>query len=189
LDRRPRLQAAGGGERDDDRTKTFTGRGARSAMSQVNLKGWTGWPIWPVMAIASVAVVAALTLTGCSGRSDLPDLGLVSGTVFYNGKPVPLAKVVFRPVGTDGGRMTTSITDSAGVYRLVYLEYPKRIYGAKPGPQQVFISTQLHKDDPGGPKDETLPSCYHGGETVLKVDVKPGARQTIDWNLDDKCGK
>jgi hypothetical protein len=161
-------------------------------MSQVNHKGWmgrTGWPGRPVMAIASVAVVAALTLTGCSGRSDLPDLGLVSGTVFYNGKPVPLAKVVFRPVGTDGGRMTTSITDSAGVYRLVYLEYPKRIYGTKPGPQQVFISTQLHKDDPGGPKDETLPSCYHGRETVLKVDVKPGARQTIDWNLDDKCGK
>jgi hypothetical protein len=154
-------------------------------MTQVNHR--TGWSGWPVMAIASVAILIAIV--GCSGRSDLPDLGLVSGTVFYNGKPVPLAKVVFRPVGTDGGRMTTSITDSAGVYRLVYLEYPKRIYGTKPGPQQVFISTQLHKDDPGGPKDETLPSCYHGRETVLKVDVKPGARQTIDWNLDDKCGK
>ncbi len=159
-------------------------------MPQVNHRGWTGWPNWPnwpVMAIASVAILIAMV--GCSGRSDLPDLGLVSGTVFHNGKPVPLAKVVFRPVGKDGGRMTTSITDSAGVYRLVYLEYPKRIYGTKPGPQQVFISTQLHKDDPGGPKDETLPSCYHGRDTVLTVDVKPGARQTIDWKLDDKCSK
>jgi hypothetical protein len=184
LDRRPRLHAAGGGERGGDTMKTFTRRGARAEMPQVNHKGWTGWT---VMAIASVAIFIAMV--GCSGRSDLPDLGLVSGTVFHNGKPVPLAKVVFRPVGKDGGRMTTSITDSAGVYRLVYLEYPKRIYGTKPGPQQVFISTQLHKDDAGGPKNETLPSCYHGRDTVLTVDVKPGARQTIDWKLDDKCSK
>ena len=134
--------------------------------------------------LASVA-----TGSGCGGRSDLPDLGRVSGVVTFNGKPVPSAKVVFRPMGDGGGRMAKAVTNEAGQYRLIYLEYPSMIYGATPGPQMVVITTLFHGDDPGGPKPETLPACYQGPETVLKVDVAPGKKQQIDWKLDDKCGQ
>ena len=132
--------------------------------------------------------LTCVAIAGCNDRRDLPDLGLVSGIVTFNGKPLPLAKVVFRPTGPDGGRMATAVTDASGEYKLVYLEYPRRIYGTKPGPQSVIISTLLHKADPGGPKPETLPSAYTVRDSVLKADVKPGAKQRIDWQLDSQGG-
>jgi hypothetical protein len=84
--------------------------------------------------------------------------------------------------------MATAITDGSGEYKLVYMEYPRRFYGTKPGPQMVFISTLMTKEDPGGPKPQTLPSAYWSQDSVLKVDVKPGVKQRIDWKLDDKGG-
>jgi hypothetical protein len=138
-----------------------------------------------LLVIGCLAVVSA---GGC-GRGDLPNLGRVTGTIRYNGKALPGAKVLFRPISDGGGRMATGFTDSAGEYRLLYIKHPSPIYGAMPGPQLVVVSTALDSEEPGGPTPETLPACYRGKASVLAAEVKPGNRQQIDFNLDAKCAR
>ena len=62
--------------------------------------------------------VATFLIAGC-GRSDLPELGTVSGTVSLDGKPLADAIVNFTP--EQGGRPSTGQTDTTGHYTLVYV--------------------------------------------------------------------
>ena len=123
-----------------------------------------------------LVAVALLCTVGC-GPSNVPPLGLVTGTVTFNGKPLPNAEVSFNP---QGGRMSFGATDSDGAYKLVYIQ-TQEVYGALPGPHRVAIGVLSEN----GPK---LPSCYSGPESILTADVKRGS-QVIDWKLDDTGGK
>ncbi|NQW46395.1 MAG: carboxypeptidase regulatory-like domain-containing protein [Planctomycetes bacterium] len=120
--------------------------------------------------------VALLCSVGC-GPANVPPLGLVTGTVTFNGKPLPNAEVLFNP---SGGRMSFGATDSEGAYRLVYIE-TQQIYGALPGPHRVAIGVLSDN----GPK---LPARYSGPTSTLTAEVKRGS-QVIDWKLDDTEGK
>jgi hypothetical protein len=59
--------------------------------------------------------VATLTPLAC-GRSG-PEMASVSGTVTYQGKPVPLGTITFVPVAPDG-RNATGVIGSDGSYTL-----------------------------------------------------------------------
>ena len=66
----------------------------------------------------SLVMAALLTLVssvGCSGASDQPELGEVSGIVTLDGKPVVGVNVVFKP---DIGRAAAGNTDAEGNYSL-----------------------------------------------------------------------
>ena len=124
-----------------------------------------------VKAALASAVVCLLLLAGCS-RDDRPPLGMVSGTVTLDGKPLADARLIFEPI--EGGRASTGSTDSEGKYELIYIRKDK---GAKLGPHLVRISAAT----PDAAHAELLPACYNA-QTTLRADVKPGPNQ-IDFTL------
>lgn len=82
--------------------------------------------------VATLSFVLA-TSVGCSGSSDQPELGLVSGTVTLNGSPLSGVAVTFRP---DDGRPAVGKTDSEGNYQLTYI---RDTLGCKIGHNRVEI--------------------------------------------------
>lgn len=119
--------------------------------------------------VAFLAVAA-----GCS-RSDRPPLGVVTGVVTLDGRPLPDAVVLFTPEGP--GRTSVGQTDAEGRYRLAYL---RDILGANHGPHVVRIMTAT--EDNG--RRERLPPRYHR-RTQLSAEVLPGDN-TIDFSLTAK---
>jgi hypothetical protein len=111
----------------------------------------------------------AMGSIGC-GRSDLPELGRVRGTVTLDGKPLAGVIVTFLP---DAGRPAVANTDSKGNYDLMYTHDVK---GATVGPNTVRV---LWPDGVAG--TAAIPDKY-GANSELKTDVKPG-KNTFDITM------
>ncbi|MCA9081516.1 MAG: carboxypeptidase regulatory-like domain-containing protein, partial [Planctomycetaceae bacterium] len=63
-----------------------------------------------------------LVAAGCGGGvSDAPDLGVVSGTVTFDGQPLEGAQVIFVPDSKQGttGPSSNATTDSSGKFELI----------------------------------------------------------------------
>jgi len=128
-----------------------------------------------VWLLAGAAALAA----GCGGRSDL---GLVSGTIRLDGKPLPNAFVVFAPTGS--GTSSRGKTDAAGRYEMMFSDQEP---GAWIGENLVRINTgDVGAGDQPGPK-ELVPVVYNR-DTTLKVEVKPG-KNTFDFELKSGAGR
>ncbi len=128
-------------------------------------------------------------VAGC-GRSDLPDLGTVSGKVTLNGVPMADAIVNFTPSGP--GRPSTAVTDAEGKYSLIYLQ---GVDGAIVGEHAVtveLVTSEAMDDLPDDPAEMTpeqkqsvsqlkhLPASASNG--TIKKEVKAGDN-TIDVEL------
>lgn len=114
----------------------------------------------------SLVMAALLTLVssvGCSGASDQPELGEVSGIVTLDGKPVVGVNVVFKP---DIGRAAAGNTDAEGNYSLQYLE---GVEGCKLGPNTVSFDWP-----PGSTNAIGIPAKYND-TAPFKFEVKPGS--------------
>jgi hypothetical protein len=114
------------------------------------------------------------------GRAGVPDLGKVTGTVTYNGKPVPNAMIRFIPLGEDGKErpghtMTAAIgmTDDKGHYSMLYV---KDAPGAAVGQNKVTIEAT---DSQG---HQIFPQDYNRRSTQTR-DVKKGSNE---FNFDVK---
>lgn len=128
----------------------------------------------------------SLAITGCGGGAgDQPDLGLVKGTVTFEGSPLAGASVTFMP---DSGRPASATTDASGNYELVYIRDTK---GCKIGHNKVMITSvveggnemEAEGDDaaPAETTKEKLPAKYNT-DTQLEADVKAG-ENTFDFEL------
>ncbi|QDT27322.1 hypothetical protein Enr10x_26390 [Gimesia panareensis] len=127
-----------------------------------------------------------VSFTGCGGGlNDQPDLGLVTGTMTFEGSPLSGASVTFMP---DSGRPASATTDAAGNYELVYIRNTK---GCKIGHNKVVITSVVEganemeaEGDDGAPAESTkekLPAKYNT-DTELEADVKAG-ENTINFDL------
>lgn len=127
-----------------------------------------------------VAIVASLVIAGCSGRTDRPELGEVSGKVTLDGQPAAGVLVLFHP---EKGRGSSGVTDKEGNYKLNYLHDTP---GAKIGVHKVAIATpQEDESDPEARKiPERIPKQYNAS-TTLTADVKAGANE-INFPLTSK---
>ncbi len=114
----------------------------------------------------------ALGIIGC-GRSDLPELGRVQGTVTLDGKPLAGVIVMFQP---DAGRPAVANTDSEGNYELMYTNDTK---GATAGQNTVKV---VWPD--GATPTATIPDEY-GINSTIKKEVKAG-KNTIDIAMESK---
>ena len=110
-------------------------------------------------------------MTGCSGSSDQPELGYVTGTITLDGQPLAGVIVVFKP---EEGRAATGQTDAEGEYELEYLY---KTAGCKVGPNTISLEWPL------GEGGRAIPAKYTAGRSILKEDVKAG-NNTIDLVLD-----
>jgi len=134
--------------------------------------------------LALTAAAMALSPLAC-GRSG-PEMARVSGTVTYQGKPVPKGTVSF--VSTDPARRNaTGQLDANGFYRL-QTEEPGD--GAEVGDYEVTIFSHEEKILDYRPKEPVkaqrlIPEKYENPKTSgLKRTVKSGSN-TFDFPLTD----
>ncbi len=118
-------------------------------------------------------VLVTLAITGC-GRSDLPELGRVQGTVTLDGKPIPNAAIGFYPLS--GGRQALAIFDQDGHYELTFVN---GVEGAKTGMSEVTV---FWPD--GSTPTAKIPAKYNS-KTELQFEVKPG-KNTHNLTLESK---
>lgn len=141
------------------------------------------------MLFLALAGFLAINL-GCSGGgTDEPELGLVTGTVKFDGTPLTGATVSFIP---NDGRPASGQTDESGTYQLTYI---RDTPGCKVGLCSVEIAfgeesaedEALDGDDlvqnPTKPIVRIPPRYNTNSE--LEADVKPGVN-TFDFDLASK---
>jgi hypothetical protein len=118
-------------------------------------------------------------LMGC-GKGDIPPLAPAKGQVLLKGKPLPDAKVVFRPE-KGGGRPSGGKTDEDGFFELFYSE---DVPGALIGKHKVLITTFVGKDDESeelaaiSGRVELVPSTYNT-QTTLVAEVGKGEEEFV----------
>lgn len=117
----------------------------------------------------------SFALLGCSGSSDQPKLGRVTGVVTFEENPLPNAEIHFLP---ETGRGSAGMTDSNGRYSLRYTE---KHNGAVIGTHSVSITTKLPDDTS---KPEILPAKYNQ-KSELTFQVKEGDN-VADFSLTSK---
>ncbi|QDU40708.1 hypothetical protein Mal4_50660 [Maioricimonas rarisocia] len=131
------------------------------------------------MFLAPLALIAC----GCS-RSDLPELGEVSGHVTLDGEPLSNAIVNFTPVGE--GRPSTAQTDADGYYSLQYLA---GVNGALIGEHVVTVEPVMTEEmdnydeenpQAGGEPPPQLPDAAWDGSIKKEVTAEGS---TIDIEL------
>jgi hypothetical protein len=118
---------------------------------------------------------AALINAGCNGS---PATARVTGTITFDGKPLPGASVGFFP--EDGSRSSFGATDTSGRYEL---KFSASAIGAMPGKHKVVIRTGASEPDPENPDatKEILPARYNT-ESELMAELKSGS-QTVNFDL------
>jgi hypothetical protein len=107
--------------------------------------------------------------TGC-GES----LGTVSGTVTFEGKPLPTGRVVFHPEDTSSAPAFARL-NTDGLYRLARA---KGVQGVTPGKYRVSIQSALKESDPQFltfTREYPIPENYANEEaTPLSAEVVVG---------------
>ena len=140
----------------------------------------------PSCCLAMICI--SLALSGCGDNSG-PRLAQVTGTVTYQGKPLPGAYVGFAPE-KPGERAASGSTDSQGQYRLTTFT---NFDGAVLGKHKVMIRAEEPPDDPTKAADDiTLkrgklltPRKYTDPETSgLSADVAD-QHNVINFDLSD----
>jgi len=87
---------------------------------------------WGILA----SFVAALAMTGCGSGDDHPDTANASGSVTYQGVPMPGALVTFSPLD-EGGSPAFGTTNNQGQFTLSTFGFDD---GAVPGNYKVTVS-------------------------------------------------
>ena len=133
----------------------------------------------PLLVLATASAVG-LALAGCSGR---PETIAVSGTVRYEGRPLPLGEIRFEPiVGTAG---------PANGARIVEGDYAVTARGGiLPGRYRVAITSRvppepaLAEEGAGPPAAKlTIPRRYNS-ESTLEADFASGSGEVVlDFDL------
>ncbi|MFM7289645.1 MAG: hypothetical protein ACKOWG_07910 [Planctomycetia bacterium] len=132
---------------------------------------------------AGLAALSCLLLQGCGGRGDM---GRVSGTVTYRGRPVPDAVVKFSPLQKPPG---LARTDAAGRYTLNTL---RKGDGGFTGTSVVTIVPWVEPFDsiaggtpPPEPPRPDIPERYREPATSpLRAEVVARKDNVIDLELD-----
>jgi hypothetical protein len=128
--------------------------------------------------------------SGCGGGEEIPDLYTVTGTVTYQGQPVPNADVVFIPDGKPDPKKPApprayGKTDEKGKYELLFLDGEE---GAPAGKYKVVVTAYK----PYGPDDDTetkpqslIPEKYSStASSGITKEVKDKDGNVIDLPLE-----
>lgn len=110
-------------------------------------------------------LVLALTVPACSTAT--PEKHAVTGTVSFDGQPIAEGTITFRPVDANVAPQSTQVKEGRFA-----LDLPA-------GAMRVEVSASRPSQGPPvkdmGPSfEEYIPPRYHGPDTVLTADIKPG---------------
>ena len=123
--------------------------------------------------------VATVSCFGCGTGEDLPATAPVTGTVTYQGNPLPDAFLTFYP--EDGQKPAAGTSDQSGAYTLTTFNNGD---GAIPGPHTVTVNA--YDATPEGASMRSLIPARYGdiNSSPLKVTVEEG-RNEIPLELTD----
>lgn len=135
-------------------------------------------------------LAASLLALGCS--SEPYDTARVSGRLTLNGKPIPMAAVMFQPIAPEGninpGPGSYGITDADGRYSLKVVG--KETTGAVVGKHKVRITNHTEPDDPSndGPRKRTkreisVPGRYNQQDALLEYTVPSSGSSDANFDL------
>lgn len=124
---------------------------------------------------AMIAAAALAAVCGCGRSQNLPDLGLVTGTVTLDGAPVQGLLVMFEP---QDAALSTGETNASGVYEL---RYTNEVKGAAIGKHIVRIEKIQDPEQERGEPPVVIPDRYNTAST-LTAEVKAG-ENTINFDL------
>jgi hypothetical protein len=142
----------------------------------------SGWCFWAIVAVVGACIAGCGHQTGpTAGVKTYP----VTGTVTYQGKPLPEATVMFR--STDGQYTASGRTDLEGKYRLTTASPGD---GAPAGEYRVAIIAieappADEEEKPGPPPKSLIPTKYNQPETSGLTAVVAEKENVIDFNLTD----
>jgi hypothetical protein len=142
---------------------------------------------------AALILFGALVIAPLGCGSGRENLGLVSGTLSWNKKPVPGIQIVFVPDEDRGskGKRSLGITDANGHFHLLCDNGQP---GAVIGFHKVLLMASGRMTDRGDPAQSAAagsktpvrpvipPEYGNPAATPVKREVKPGS-QTIDLDL------
>jgi hypothetical protein len=136
--------------------------------------------------LTAALLAQAMAAGGCTGDSNEPTDTLprvaVSGTITFDGKPLPEGKIQFQPVGSDGPAVIAVGAVQDGTFSI------DRPSGPTPGKYRVMISSQAPVKFSGGaeptpkPEPEKIPEKYNR-KSKEEVEVKPDTPQTFNFSL------
>jgi hypothetical protein len=124
-------------------------------------------------------LLLAIAPLGCGGSG--PETYPVSGTVTFDGQPVPDGDILFVPA------------DGKGLPDPGKIENGEFSFDAKPGPKRVEIeaSRQTGPVDTSmgmAPRQPYIPACYNT-ETTLTAEVTPDGPNEFDFPLKSQPGQ
>jgi hypothetical protein len=145
----------------------------------------------PMKTVVSLALVLmAASLVGCGGRQG-PERVVVSGTVTFNGKPIPNGKISFLPDQTSNAPMAVAliadgnfVANSHGGVPVGSHKVQIEAYHPISGPAKPGVSLPPTAGVQGvGP--QYLPARYNA-QTELRISIEPGKRElTKSFDLTD----
>ena len=129
----------------------------------------------PRSALGLLLAAFGPVLPGCGGE---PKTYPVSGTVTWNGEPLPAGDVYFRPADPGGGTEAGKVV--AGRFR----------FRARPGKKRVEIRASRlvpgRKTPMGSPlRLEYIPPRYND-QSTLSAEVSPGGGNEYEFKLEGK---
>ena len=139
----------------------------------------TGTLHWTTRTMIAVIVPLAVSLIGC-GRPG-PAMYAVSGTVTWQGEPVPKGDIVFIPI--DGAVAPDAAKIIDGKYRLKAKAGKKRV--------EIHASRRDGRIDPvmgESPARPYIPTRFNAKST-LTAEVLPNDKNVFTFNLTDNGGK
>lgn len=171
-------------------TKVFTRKAFAKPLQTARWKSFDGLS----RAIIALAIIVP---GGCSGGTDGPKLVKCSGTITYQGKPLPNAQVLFIPQeagAVQSARSAQAITTAEGHYRLETLSDGD---GVIPGKYQVTITARgpgkpipsdvnpgLDANEAFLPGPPLIPEKYFRPETSgLTAEIPSGGTSAQDFKL------
>jgi hypothetical protein len=151
--------------------------------------GATWWCVSRTLRLRLCCAVTIACFGGCGGERG-PERVVVSGTVAYNGKPIPEGVIRFVPVSTSLGPTAGAIIANGkyradgnggvpvGMHNIQVEAYRKTAYPVKP----AVLPPRGFED---GLREQYLPK-RHNVDSQLRITIESGSRTiTKDFDLTD----
>lgn len=121
------------------------------------------------------------TLAGCGGVDDAPVTVTVTGTVTFDGKPLPTGEIIFRPADGSGRADAGSIKD--GQYTLECTLGGKAVTITALREVPGVAVQELETGEVGGEVEQYIPEAYND-RTMLRAEVTESGDNIFNHTLE-----
>lgn len=126
-------------------------------------------------------------LSGCGGEEEGPLTVQVSGTVTYDGEPLPEGRIVLRPAEGEGRGYSGRIEDGSFSFETEPGNKKVEITASREvevDPSEVSPEEQVQLEEEGGTVPEQYIPAQYNKETTLTAEVTEGGDNSFSFELE-----